>query len=244
MEDHTCEQRNLSTMAVNKIFVMLPVMLATRKLDGEDPNIVLLLRCLYGAVQMLTLILVLFVYTKASAAAADKANDVLVYVPPPPQRSWSRQLNSVWCVHDSRPSPLEGNDCRLGHSKLHGSIQLVQKSTHPSRMSYGGIANLKEKRIFGEKRREEIDESDLVTDNQGNTILLKKTASKSKKEAGEKNGSKSFEDILLDTWDLGEEADIAALMSTLMKKIINNATKENAWTPIMILSGLGASGVG
>jgi hypothetical protein len=108
----------------------------------------------------------------------------------------------------------------------------------------GGFSNLKEKRIFGEKRREEISESDTVTDEQGNTIVLKQTISKSKKDVSDKNGSKPFEDILLDTWDLGEEADIDAFMSAFTKNNINIATKENAWTPIMIMSGLGAAGVG
>ena len=66
---------------------MLPVMLAARKLDGEDPNIVFLLRCIYGGVQTIALLLVLFVYHRASAAAADATNNVIIYVPPPPQVS-------------------------------------------------------------------------------------------------------------------------------------------------------------
>eukprot|EP00804_Cyclotella_cryptica_P014623 CCRYP_012647-RA/>CCRYP_012647-RA protein AED:0.04 eAED:0.04 QI:189/1/1/1/1/1/3/735/355 len=254
-------------MAVNKMFVMLPVMLAARKLDGEDPNIVFLLRCLYGAVQTIALILVLFVYTKASAAAADKANDVLVYVPPPPQpfaapeakktyqeKSLSNQLisgarglvgSTVFGVCMTVGLHLwKGMIVGLAIQSVMAPFNLYENPLVQAVFLKGGFANLKEKRIFGEKRREEIDESDLVTDDQGNTIVLKQTASKSKKDGGEKNGSKSFEDILLDTWDLGEEADIAALMSALTKNNINNATKENAWTPIMIMSGLGASGVG
>jgi len=74
-------------MAFNKMFVMLPVMMAARKLDGEDPNIVFLLRCCYGAVQACALLLVLFINIKAGAAAADKANNVKIYVAPPPQVS-------------------------------------------------------------------------------------------------------------------------------------------------------------
>lgn len=59
----------------------------TTQLDGEDPNIVFLLRCLYGAVQTVAVLLVLFVYHKANAAASDARNDVVIYVPPPPQVS-------------------------------------------------------------------------------------------------------------------------------------------------------------
>ena len=62
-------------------------MLAARKLDGEDPNVVFLLRCLYGGVQAIAVLVVLFIYTRASAAAKDKRNNVKIYVPPPPQVS-------------------------------------------------------------------------------------------------------------------------------------------------------------
>lgn len=60
-------------------------MLAARKLDGEDPKVVLYLRCAYAAVQCVAVIVILFVYYKASLAAKDKANAVKIYVPPPPQ---------------------------------------------------------------------------------------------------------------------------------------------------------------
>ena len=98
---------------------------------------------------------------------------------------------------------------------------------------------MKEKRIFGEKLREEISDTDEVTDAEGNAIVLKKEIA----PAGKKDSSsskKSFEDVLLDTWDLGADADIKPLMSMLNKKNVNYATKENGWTPIMIMSGLGA----
>jgi hypothetical protein len=60
-------------------------MLAARRLDGEDPKVVLYLRCAYAAVQCVAVIVILFVYYKASLAAKDKANAVKIYVPPPPQ---------------------------------------------------------------------------------------------------------------------------------------------------------------
>lgn len=105
----------------------------------------------------------------------------------------------------------------------------------------GGLSNIKEKRIFGEKTRDELSATDEVTDAQGNVIVLKKGDTKESKkiEAGTK---KSFEDLLLDTWDLGADADVAPLMAELNKKNINYATSENGWTPIMIMSGLGAQG--
>jgi len=49
-------------VAFNKMFVMLPVMLAARKLDGEDDNIIFLLRCCYGVVQSIAFLVVLAIY--------------------------------------------------------------------------------------------------------------------------------------------------------------------------------------
>lgn len=72
-------------MAFNKMFVMLPVMLAARKLDGEDPDVIFMLRCAYGAVQSIALIAVCLIYLKATAAASDRKNAIKIYVPPPPQ---------------------------------------------------------------------------------------------------------------------------------------------------------------
>ena len=103
----------------------------------------------------------------------------------------------------------------------------------------GGLVNLKEKRIFGEKLRDEITAEDEVVDGEGNTIVLKKEIS-SKANSSKETAAKSFEDVLLDTWDLGADADIKPVMSMLSKKNINHATSENGWTPIMIMSGLGA----
>ena len=104
----------------------------------------------------------------------------------------------------------------------------------------GGLGNLKEKRIFGEKLREEIGEKDEVVDGEGNVIVLTKEKAITKGKESAKNEKKSFEDMLLDTWDLGADADIKPLMGMLNKKNINFATSENGWTPIMIMSGLGA----
>ena len=43
----------------------------------------------------------------------------------------------------------------------------------------GGFSNLKEKKVFGEKAREELGATDEVTDAAGNTIVLKKGDTKS-----------------------------------------------------------------
>lgn len=53
----------------NKMFVMIPVMLAARKLDGEDPNIVHMVRVAYGVVQLVCFLLVGYAYVQATLAA-------------------------------------------------------------------------------------------------------------------------------------------------------------------------------
>ena len=76
----------------NKMFVMIPVMLAARKLDAEDPQIVQYLRLAYGSVQTLCVFVVLYTYFQASSLSATKKNDndkeektadTVVYVPAP-----------------------------------------------------------------------------------------------------------------------------------------------------------------
>ena len=76
-------------MAFNKMFVMLPVMLAARKLDGENPDTVFMLRCAYGTVQAVIVLLVAYIYISSLAVSNGKDKDRLIYVPPPPVVSLS-----------------------------------------------------------------------------------------------------------------------------------------------------------
>jgi hypothetical protein len=82
----TCiNNKKNNNMAFNKVFVMLPVMLAARKLDGEDPSIVYWLRVAYGAIQTCCVILVAYTYIQATAAADNSKAKGVVYVSPSPQ---------------------------------------------------------------------------------------------------------------------------------------------------------------
>lgn len=84
-------------MAINKMFILLPVMFAARKLDGEDPTTVYWLRVAYFSVQTIVLALVGYTYIQATAAA--KALDGrVIYVPPPPQ---VRQIGGEWKQNDN-----------------------------------------------------------------------------------------------------------------------------------------------
>jgi hypothetical protein len=81
-------------------------------------------------------------------------------------------------------------------------------------------------KIFDEKTADELTKDDEVVDAEGNVVKRKKA-------------KKSLEEVLLDTWDDSHEADISKLMSMLDKKNINTKTKENGWTPIMVMAAIG-----
>jgi Phosphate transport (Pho88) len=67
----------------NKLFIMIPVMLAARKIDAENPTTVYWLRIAYGSVQSICVLLVLYTYVKASAFASS-GGKMVVYVPSAP----------------------------------------------------------------------------------------------------------------------------------------------------------------
>lgn len=66
-------------MAVNKMFIMLPVMFLARKLNAEDPQTVFLLRAVYGIVQLICGLVVLYTYYRATQVTSTQ----VIYVPPP-----------------------------------------------------------------------------------------------------------------------------------------------------------------
>jgi len=92
-------------------------------------------------------------------------------------------------------------------------------------------------RIFEEKSVSELTADDEIVDQQGNPVVRSVgAAGDGKKEPA------SLEELLLDTWDMGNKADLGPLMKALNKKNCNYQTKEDSWTPLMVLAGLGASG--
>ena len=66
---------------------MVPVMLAARKLDGEDPMTIYYLRIAYGCIQFLCIMTVLYTYLQASRVSGKFTNKI-VYVPPAPTVSY------------------------------------------------------------------------------------------------------------------------------------------------------------
>jgi hypothetical protein len=104
-------------------------------------------------------------------------------------------------------------------------------------------------KIFEEKTAAELSVDDEVVNEAGEPVVRSvtagtnnATAGASKKGTDAKAKPRQLEDILLDTWDAGAKADLAELMGALTKKNCNYQTKEDQWSPLMVLAGIGAKG--
>lgn len=93
-----------------------------------------------------------------------------------------------------------------------------------------------EDKIFNEKSRDELDPNEIV-DESGEAVGGSRQLG-----AGKAVKTSRFEDLLLDTWDAGNKADIGTLMTEINEKNCNFRTEESGWTPLMILSGLHVKG--
>ena len=92
-----------------------------------------------------------------------------------------------------------------------------------------------ENKIFDEKTTSELTAEDEIVDESGNPVARAPGG-------GTIKTTSSFEDLMLDTWDAGTKADVGVFMAAVTKKNCNFKSKENGWTPLMILSGLNAKG--
>jgi Phosphate transport (Pho88) len=75
----------------NKMFLMLPVMLLARKLDGEDPTTLFWLRVAYAVVQSISVLIVLYTYVVASNI---RSNEV-VFVPQAATVSYQKKFSKT-----------------------------------------------------------------------------------------------------------------------------------------------------
>lgn len=239
-------------------------MYASRKLDSEDPNVVQMLRIAYIVIQCIILSLVVYFYVKAKALQSTKEGEETVYVPPakqpfadPNAKTKYTQVkygdHVVSTTISLLGSTLFGIVFTFGLHLYRGVIigLAMQVVMGPMGLFESPLLNLfvlGKTKVFEEKTKEELTPEDEVVDSEGNTITVGGTKAKAKaknetksiKEEAKKEVEKSFEDVLLDTWDLGSDADIKPLMNALMKSNINFVTAENKWTPLMIMSGIGA----
>mmetsp|Transcript_60863 Transcript_60863/g.72251 ORF Transcript_60863/g.72251 Transcript_60863/m.72251 type:complete len:356 (+) Transcript_60863:297-1364(+) len=233
-----------------KMFIMVPLMLAARKIDGEDANIVFMLRCSYFSIQGIILGIVLYIYIQASILANGPKGKSVFYIPQPPQpldknpkKKYTETTQGVHYLTTARnlaASTIFGMALTVGLHFYKGIIMglAMQTIMGPLTLLENPLAQQylvgKKGKCFEEKTREELanDDGVEVVNTDGEAVTLKRIVEKEEK-------NETFGDVLLDTWDIGAEADTSKLMSMLTKENMNYATKESGWTPIMIMSGLG-----
>lgn len=112
-----------------------------------------------------------------------------------------------------------------------------------------------EDKIFEEKTAADLTADDQIVDDKGNPVVLRsltpsdhrsrksETTNASTTSAASTSAPLSpLENILLDTWDAGLQADLTALKASLTKQNCNFQTTEDRWTPLMIVAGLAVPG--
>jgi len=134
----------------------------------------------------------------------------------------------------------------LAIQSIMGPLNLLENALAKTVLTGGGLGDgAADRKIFGEKGRGDLTKDDVVVDEEGNEVVRKALPAggggKKGGAAAKKKDERSFEDILLDTWDLGADADTRPLLAALTKKTANYSTKEDSWTPSMILAAIGVA---
>lgn len=184
----------------NKMFVMLPVMLAARKLDGEDPNTVHMVRVAYAAVQTLCVLVVLWTYLQARAVIP---NATTIYVPPPAQpfadpnaKKKYTEISYGQHVYSTARS-LVGSTlfgivltCGLHYYKgmvmglaiqaVMGPVNLFENALVRTVLLKGAAGLAPESAVFEEKKLEELTADDEIVDEQGNPVVRSSAAASAK----------------------------------------------------------------
>jgi len=239
----------------NKLFVMIPVMLAARKLDGEDPTTVNYLRIAYGSMQSICVLIVLYTFMKASSLQT-KTSTVFVPAPPTPfadpnaKKKYTQVEYGAHVLSTARSllgSTLfgvcmtvglhmyKGMSMGLAIQTVMGPFNLIENPLVKALLMGNGFQP--SDKIFEEKKLEELADEDEVVDDTGTAIprqqLLAMAAASKNQPPGDK-----FEELMLDTWDAANQADLVTFIKAVTKENCNFRSKESGWTPLMILSGL------
>lgn len=244
----------------NKLFVMVPVMLAARKLDAEDPATVQYLRIAYGSMQTICVLVVLYTYMKASSLTGKDASNV-IFVPAAPtpfadpeaKKKYTRVEYGSHVVSTARSllgSTLFGVCMTVGLHIYRGMAMglAIQTIMGPFNLAENPLVKAivfgngfkPEDKIFDEKKLEELANDEEVVDESGAEIP-KARLLQLEGAAKKASPTDAFEEIMLDTWDAGNKADVAAFVKAVTKKNCNHRSAENGWTPLMVLSGLASS---
>jgi Ankyrin repeats (3 copies)/Phosphate transport (Pho88) len=128
----------------------------------------------------------------------------------------------------------------LAIQSVMGPLSLIENPLARSILFGKGLRA--EDKIFGEKTPSDLTPEDEIVDSSGNPVALNETAPASSSsvpnETKKIEDKKTFEEVLLDTWDEGVKADLGPLMALLTDQNCNFKSKDNSWTPLMIVSGL------
>lgn len=119
----------------------------------------------------------------------------------------------------------------LAIQTIMGPINMLENPLVKALILGNGIR--REDKIFSEKNVTELTDTDEIVDESGNPVSP---------QTREGRLSDDFGGLLLDTWDAGNHADIRKLLTAVNKQNCNFRTAESGWTPLMILSGLNATG--
>eukprot|EP00543_Licmophora_paradoxa_P005425 CAMPEP_0202456614 /NCGR_PEP_ID=MMETSP1360-20130828/13827_1 /ASSEMBLY_ACC=CAM_ASM_000848 /TAXON_ID=515479 /ORGANISM="Licmophora paradoxa, Strain CCMP2313" /LENGTH=345 /DNA_ID=CAMNT_0049076471 /DNA_START=21 /DNA_END=1058 /DNA_ORIENTATION=- len=248
------------------MIVMLPIMFAARKLDGEDPTTLYYVRIAYFSVQAILMVLVIYIYAKASSLVKGRES-LIIYVPSAPSlfadpEAKKKYTETTYGAHVmSEARGLLGSTffgmlftcgmhyfrnmiMGLAMQSVMGPINMMEKPLVTVLLTGPGTIK-PEDRVFGEKTADELTADDEIVDSTGNPVVRQiknKSNSSATPPTGAITSNDAFEKLLLDTWDSGEKADLGPLMQIITKKNCNYQTKENSWTPLMILAGLGVKG--
>lgn len=243
---------------VNKLFVMLPVMYAARKIDQEDEEKVLLLRYAYFFLHALMIMSIGYIYAcanKFEKTAYAKRQILIALVPgfgePDAAMAKGKKYKSVVMgehilqnVKQLLSSTIFSICLTTGLHFYKGMItgMAIQIVMGPFNLFENPLFRLfvlgykPDSRVFDEKNsKDELEADDVIVDEDGKTIYPSSGKAKISADG-------SLEEILLDTWDANEKADITVLMEKLNKENINSVTKEHKWTPLMVMSGMMCKG--
>jgi len=232
-------------------------MLAARKLDANDPKTTQMLRLFYSIVQCISVILITYYLLKASQLKNTKEGMKVVYVPPAPQpfadpngkKKYTETTFAGQCYSTASSlsaSTFFGILLTVGLHVYKGIVVglTMQCVMGPLTLFESPLTKLfvmGESKVFGEKTKEELTPDDEVVDSKGNPVVMDSSSSAAAVTTNKPPPSKeekSFNDVLLDVWDLGTDADITPVMDILTESNVNSRTNENKWTPLMIVSGL------
>lgn len=242
-------------MAVNKLFITLPIILAARKIDPEDMELVMKLRVAYFTFHAIIIVLMGYIYAQAmkfKEKSKDVDKKILIVVPPQmlageedhkkyKEVKYGEHIISL--AKQMISSSLFGMVFTVGLHFYKGMTtgMAINIIMGPLNMYENPLFKLfvfgmtPDDRVFDEKvSRSELEGSDKIVDEEGKVIYEAKAL------IAVKNGT--FEEVMLDTWDASEAADISTFMSKLDSKTVNDTTKENKWTPLMIICGLKCRG--